>query len=100
MDICYSFTSSLWVYQGKAAWYFVNVPCDVAMAIKHVSKSFTGGFGSVKVHVKLGNSAWDTSIFPDSKRQTYLLPIKAAIRKQENITVGDEVECVVRLPVG
>lgn len=31
---------------------------------------------------------WSTSIFPDRKRGTYLLPVKKAVRAAENLAAG------------
>ena len=36
----------------------------------------------------IGNSEWKTAIWFDSKKKTYLLPIKAEIRKKEKIIAG------------
>jgi hypothetical protein len=41
------------------------------------------------VRVRLGGSEWRTSIFPDSKSGCYVLPVKKAVRKTENVEVGD-----------
>ena len=43
------------------------------------------GWGSVRVKVTLGKTKWDTSIFPDKKSGTYLLPIKAEVRIKEHV---------------
>lgn len=48
------------------------------------------GFGSIKVRVTVGNSSWDTSVFPD-KSGVYLLPLKAPVRKAEQIQVGQKI---------
>jgi hypothetical protein len=39
--------------------------------------------------VTVGGSTWRTSIFPDSTRGRYVLPIKRAVRKAEDLDVGD-----------
>jgi hypothetical protein len=39
--------------------------------------------------VTIGQTVWKTSIFPDSKSGSYLLPLKAEVRKKEKIGVGD-----------
>ncbi len=45
----------------------------------------------------IGESRWQTSIFPDTKRNAYLLPIKADIRKAEGLAVGEAVDVSVSL---
>lgn len=55
------------------------------------------GWGSVRVRAVLGGSAWDTSIFPDAKSGTYLLPLKASIRAKEGVGHDDAVVVVLTL---
>ncbi|MDA2979663.1 MAG: DUF1905 domain-containing protein, partial [Actinomycetota bacterium] len=47
------------------------------------------GFGSVRVTVRMGRTEWKTSLFPDKDSQSYLLPIKKAVRVAENVDLGD-----------
>lgn len=42
------------------------------------------GFGSIKVRVTIGETSFDTSIFP-TKDGPYLLPVKASVRKKEGL---------------
>ena len=55
------------------------------------------GFGSVKVKVKLGDSEWRTSLFPDKTRDSYLLPIKVSVRKAEGLLQGGHVAVALTL---
>jgi hypothetical protein len=43
------------------------------------------------VQVRIGTTSWRTSIFPHRESGGYILPIKADVRKRENIGAGDEV---------
>lgn len=87
----YRFDARLWRYQGKAAWYFLTLPHDVADEIDESTAADRRGFGSVKVEVRVGSSTWSTSIFPDSKLASFVLPVKRAIRTAESIDDGDRV---------
>ncbi len=49
------------------------------------------GFGSVRVEATIGKTSWKTSIFPDSRSGTYLLPLKASVRRAEDLVDGDEI---------
>ena len=83
------FTAPLKVWSGPAAWFFVSLPqAEAGMIRLSVPRR---GFGSVRVKARIGGSRWDTSIFPDSKADTYLLPVKASIRKAEGLYDGDPV---------
>ena len=51
----------------------------------------------MKVHVTIGATVWDTSIFPDKGSGGWLLPVKAAVRKAEGLVAGDQVQLSVTL---
>lgn len=81
----YTFTTTVWVYPGQAAWHFVNVPIGISKSIDERYSHLKAGFGSLKVQVSIGTTTWRTSIFPDKKHACYLLPIKASVRQAEYI---------------
>lgn len=86
----YRFSARLWRWPGNAAWHFITVPKKESLHIKE-SVPQKRGFGSVPVQVSVGESVWNTSVFPDSRSGTYLLPMKRAIRSAEGIDEGDTV---------
>jgi len=49
----------------------------------------------MKVTAKLGSSECQTSVWFDTKQGAYLLPLKAKIRKQENVVLGDDVQIAI-----
>jgi hypothetical protein len=52
----------------------------------------------VPVEARIAAAAFTTSLFP--KDETYLLPIKAAVRRQADITAGDtiRIDLIIRPP--
>ena len=78
----------MWEYEGPAAWFFVSLPPDVADEIEGEYEGRTRGFGSVRVEVRIGATKWATSIFPDRKRGTYVLPIKKEVRRAQGLEAG------------
>ena len=90
--VTYRFESELWRHDGDAAWHFVTLPFDVADDIEERHGRTAGGFGSVRVRVRVGATEWTTSLFPDSKRKSYVLPVKAAVRKAEHLADGTPVD--------
>jgi hypothetical protein len=96
----YRFEAELWLWEGDAAWHFVTLPGDVSDDVR-AQAGEPRGFGSVPVQVTIGSSTWTTSVFPDSKRGAYLLPVKKQVRTREAVEAGDvvTVELVVREPV-
>ena len=55
------------------------------------------GWGRLKATIKVGKSEWQTAIWFDTKQDTYLLPLKAAIRKKEKIELNKEINIIVKL---
>ena len=93
----YRFTAELWLHAGEAAWYFVTLPIDVADEIDDMTVGATRGFGSVRVRVTVGSTTWATSIFPSKQAESFLLPVKKAVRTAERIDEGDQVEIDLEL---
>ncbi len=84
--------SKLTKYQtSKAAWYFLIVNKKNSKILKNPQIKRSGGWGSIKIKVTIGNTSWLTSLFPNKDKE-YMLPVKVAVRKKENIDDGDMVE--------
>jgi Domain of unknown function (DUF1905) len=81
--------AQLWKYSSTSAWYFVTLPPTVAEQIRPLAPKV--GFRSVRVTVTVGETTWKTSLFPDTKSNSYLLPMKADVRRREALNEGDEV---------
>ena len=47
--------------------------------------------GSARCGSRSGSAAWATSVVPDTKRQAYVLPVKAEVRRRAGIGAGDVV---------
>lgn len=93
----FTFEAELWEHDGSGAWHFISLPVVVADEIEDRYGSEAAGFGSLRVEVTIGSTSWATSLFPDSKRGTYLLPVKKAVRRAESLDSGSiaEVSLVV-----
>ena len=76
---------------------FATVPREVSEMIREETDGRRGGFGSVKVAVRIGETDFSTSVFPDSKSRCFVLPVKKAVRRTEEIEDGDPVEITLRL---
>lgn len=87
----FEFQAELWRWEARTdSWVFAALPEHVSDEIADLPLP-PAGFGSVKVEVTLGGSRWSTSIFPDAGRRTYVVPVKAAVRRAEQVDVGDVV---------
>ncbi|MBX0329491.1 DUF1905 domain-containing protein [Oscillochloris sp. ZM17-4] len=93
MDI--TFDGELWVWKGPAPWYFVTVPAQQCHDLRTIAGSVTYGWGMIPVQVRIGKTTWKTSLFP--KDGSYLVPVKASVRRAEHLEQGDTV--TIRLEV-
>ncbi|NVK19833.1 MAG: DUF1905 domain-containing protein [Methylocystaceae bacterium] len=97
IDLDFNFTATVWLWQAeKAAWHFVTLPQDIAGQIKF-TRERRAGFGSVRVSVTIGDTNWKTSIFPAKEADSYILPLKADVRKKEKINLEDEIEIQIKV---
>ncbi len=92
----FTFTAPIWIYSGKGAWHFVTLPKDAADEIKFFNAT-AKGFMPIKVTATVGETTWKTAIFPDSKSGSYLLAIKAEIRKKEKLSACDNVKLSISI---
>ena len=90
------FAGPIWFWKGPAPWYFVTVPAEHSRDLKAISGFVTYGWGVIPVQVQIGQTAWTTSLFPKDDR--YLVPIRASVRKAEQLAEGDLV--TIQLDVG
>jgi hypothetical protein len=86
----FDFSALLWQYSDR--WHFVSVPAEISDDITDLTAGIRRGFGSVRVAVTVGSTTWRTSIFPNRKTGTYLLPMKKAVRTAEHLVTGADVE--------
>ena len=93
------FETELWIWDARRAdsWTFVSLPADASEEIRELAGGTRRGFGSLRVRVTVGGSTWTTSIFPDSARGTYVLPIKRRVREAEALVAGDVATVEIEL---
>lgn len=84
---------------APGAWWFAALPREVADEVTDRADlaGTSTAFGSVRVEAEVGRTAWATSLFPDARRGTYVLPVKAAVRRAEGL--GDGAAARFRLRV-
>jgi len=94
----YAFTAS--AYQCSSSdemggWTFVSLPKEQSAEIRNNFKWLEEGWGRMKVTATLGGSEWQTAIWFDTKQDTYLLPLKAKIKKQEHVVLGEDINIAI-----
>ncbi len=65
------------------------MPEEQSAAIEAVASLVTYGWGAIPVQARIGETAFKTSLFP--KGDMYLVPVKDAVRRAEELALGDEV---------
>ncbi len=96
----FTFQAELWRWGAREAdgWTFVSLPAEASDVIRDVASATPRrGFGSVRVTATVGDTTWATSIFPDAAQDSYVLPMKKAVREAEALSTGDVVTVTVEL---
>ena len=86
MDI--QFEAEVHRWAANPAFFLVSLPIEASREIREISEGLTNGFGSLKVEARIGSVVWRTSIFPDSTKGTFDLPLKAEVRKKNKLAEG------------
>lgn len=77
-------------WRGPAPYHFVRLPDDAVAVVADVARDVTYGWGMVPVDAVLGATRFSTSLFP--RDGGFLLPVKDAVRRAEEVEVGDVVQ--------
>jgi hypothetical protein len=94
-QVRFKFETRLIEWRGPAPFVYAPVPDEHVDELRRVAKAVSYGWGCVPVEAKIGGVTFTTSLFP--KDDTYLLPLKIAVRRKTNVTVGDKVSVVMTL---
>lgn len=87
------FTAEVFEWRGPAPFYFVAVPEAEAEDLRDVQRTVTYGWGMVPAAVRIGETAWTTSLWP--RNGGFVVPLKDAIRRAEGIDEGAVVDVVL-----
>ncbi len=94
-------TGPLWRWTGgtNGTWHFLTIDgaggeALSATALMRRLEGAARGFGSLKVRATIGDTAFATSVFP-SRELGWMLPVKAAVRRAEDLAEGDPVTVVL-----
>jgi hypothetical protein len=96
MEPTYEFSGALWEHGGENTWVFITLPGEHADEIADLTPR-RPGFGSVKVQVRIGETEWATSLFPDKSLGSYVLPVKRSVRDREQLAPGDVADVTIRV---
>jgi hypothetical protein len=74
-------------WRGPSPFFFAPMPLHHAEGLRRTAKLVTYGWGMIPVEARIGDVGFKSSLYP--KDETYLLPLKADVRRKANITAGD-----------
>ena len=106
-----TFTGPLWRWAGAAggknvgSWHFLTIDGEdgdalTATALMRRLEGLGRGWGSLRVRVTVGDTQWQTSVFPQKSaggQTAWLLPVKLAVRKAEGLAEGDPITVLLEL---
>ena len=92
----FDFRTRIIEWRGPAPFFYAPVPVVQADAVRQLAKVASNGWGCIPVEARIAGVTFTTSLFP--KDGTYLLPLKIAVRRRLNVTVGDAI--AVAMTVG
>jgi hypothetical protein len=92
----YTVRAKVWRWKG-GNWHFATLPVKQAARIRRQFGAGARGWGSIRVRVKIGDTEWNTSLFPERKSKSYLFAIKADVRKAEDIDEGDRITAALHI---
>lgn len=93
------FEAEVWDYKGEGGWHFLTLPEEVGDDVRERTAGLAKGFGSVPVAATIGETTWETSVFPDKQSGSYVLPLKRSVREAEGLAPGVVAEVSLRLRV-
>lgn len=87
-----------WTGASNGSWHFVTFIGEAAESLsatrvmRRLESGRATGFGSMRVMATIGDTTWQTSVFPE-KDGGWILPVKVSVRKAEGLAEGDSVDC-------
>ncbi|MDC9826188.1 DUF1905 domain-containing protein [Devosia sp. ZB163] len=91
-----SFSAVVIEWRGPAPFFYARIPPEIGAEIGKVKRAASYGWGVIPVEATIEGVTFETSLFP--KGDTYLLPLKDAVRRRIGVTVDDEVS--VEMTIG
>ena len=94
-DMEWEFEGEIFYWRGPAPFYFIAVADEASEDLQEMSGELSYGWGVIPVRATIAATTWTTSLFP--KNGGYLLPVKAMVRRAEDLEEGDLVTTVMQV---
>ena len=86
-----------WHEDRPDSWMLVTLPAALSREVDDALTAPPRGFGSVRVEVTVGASTWRTSLFPSRELDSYVLPVKKAVRRAEQLDADEPATFTIRV---
>lgn len=90
-----SFEAVAFEWRGPAPFLFARLPEEAAATVRAVARELTYGWGCIPCSVTVGGTTVTTSLMP--KDGGYLVPLKVALQRAENLSLDSVVVGTVLL---
>ncbi|MFZ1331242.1 MAG: DUF1905 domain-containing protein [Flavobacteriales bacterium] len=90
--INYGFSAKMWRHDSPGGWHFISLPKPISKEIRENLKWQEEGWGRMKAFAQIGELIWESAIWFDTKMDTYILPVKAEIRKKGNLEIDHNIK--------
>ena len=91
----FSFEAPVVYWRGPAPHVFARLPAEVAEGLRRLGPSISYGWGCIPVAAVIEGVEFTTALFP--KDETYLLPLKVAVRRRIGLAEGKDVAVDMRV---
>lgn len=90
-----TFEAEIIEWRGPAPFLFARIPDDHIAEVRYAAREASYGWGCVPVEARIGATRFTTSLFP--RDDGYLLPVKVAVQRAENVGLGDRITAEVKV---
>lgn len=92
--IKYKFSAKIWK-PPNGSWHFGSLPKNMSSEIRKNLKWQEEGWGRLSVLAKIDQFEWKTAIWFDTKKDCYILPLKADIRKKAGLKENQNIDILI-----
>jgi hypothetical protein len=91
----FEFEAEVFEWRGPAPFYFVATPEEISQDIEELKSELSYGWGVIPAKLTINQTSVTTSLIP--KNGSFYVPLKDAIRKPNQIELGDLVQVLLEL---
>ncbi len=90
-----AFAAAIIEWRGPPPYLFAPVPDHLVGEVHYAAREASYGWGMVPVTAQIGATEFTTSLF--RRGGTYMLPIKVAVQRAEDLGLGDRIAVAMQI---